>query len=119
MENQVKILGLLHIIAAGFNILIGLLMLAFLATIRQMLDLPADASFFAWIFGLIPLFLIIVSLPGLLAGMGLMNFAPWSRVLALIVGAFHLPNVPIGTALGIYTFWVLLNDEATPLFQSR
>ncbi len=58
------------------------------------------------------MFFILVSLPGLLAGMGLMNHRGWARILAMIVAVFHILNLPIGTALGIYTFWVLTNDEA-------
>jgi hypothetical protein len=119
MDKHVKILGLLHLVAAGFNILAGLLMLAFLAAIRQMFDIPEGAGFIGWLLGIVPLFLIVVSLPGLLAGMGLLNREPWARILAMIVGVFHIPNIPIGTGLGIYTFWVLLNDETAALFDSQ
>ncbi len=34
------------------------------------------------------------------------------RVLALVCAVPNLLLVPFGTALGIYTFWVLLNDDA-------
>ena len=34
------------------------------------------------------------------------------RLLALIFAVLNLLFVPFGTALGIYTFWVLLNDDA-------
>jgi hypothetical protein len=40
------------------------------------------------------------------------------RVVALVAGALNLAVVPFGTALGIYTFWVLLNDEARAEFQT-
>ena len=33
-------------------------------------------------------------------------------VAALILAVPNLIVVPFGTALGIYTFWVLLNDDA-------
>lgn len=85
-------------------------MLVFFAVIQQML--PREATFLGWIVGIVPMFFILVSLPGLLAGMGLMNHRGWARILAMIVAVFHIPNLPIGTGLGIYTFWVLTNDEA-------
>jgi hypothetical protein len=34
------------------------------------------------------------------------------RFIALLTAVLNLVVVPFGTALGIYTFWVLLNDDA-------
>ena len=64
---------------------------------------------------LIALFLTVLSLPGLIAGWGLLSRRSWSRPLAFVLGALNLFNFPFGTALGIYTFWVLMNDEAAAL----
>lgn len=61
-------------------------------------------------------FLAVVSLPSVIAGIGLMQRANWARVLTLIIAAMNLLNIPVGTALGVYAFWVLLNDKVTPLF---
>lgn len=60
--------------------------------------------------------LTVLGLPGLLIGVGLWKFEPWSRFAGIILGAINLINVPIGTVLGIYTIWVLVSDEATQLF---
>ena len=45
---------------------------------------------------------------GLVAGWGLLERQPWARTLAIVVGCFSLVDMPFGTALGIYTLWVLL-----------
>jgi hypothetical protein len=42
-----------------------------------------------------------------LAGYGLLNRLPWGRVVAIIAAILALIHIPIGTALGIYTLWVL------------
>jgi len=42
-----------------------------------------------------------------LVGFALMNRKPWGRTLAIIVGILELIKIPFGTALGIYTLWVL------------
>ena len=55
--------------------------------------------------------LLIISLPGVIAGLGLIYRKSWSRILALIVCAIKLFNIPFGTAIGIYGFWVLMQDE--------
>jgi hypothetical protein len=48
----------------------------------------------------------------LIAGYGLLNRRPWGRVLAIIAGVLALIKFPIGTALGIYTLWVLASGAS-------
>jgi hypothetical protein len=55
-------------------------------------------------------FLALLSLPGIIGGWGLYAGRSWGRVVVLVLGALHLLNVPIGTALGVYTFWALLSE---------
>ena len=49
---------------------------------------------------------------GFFAGFGLLQREPWARVVALVVGFLALLSVPVGTALGIYTLWVLLPTKS-------
>ncbi len=61
-------------------------------------------------------FLLILSLPEIIAGIGLLRHAAWARILALVLGVLHLFNIPFGTIAGIYTLWVLMDDRAAALF---
>jgi hypothetical protein len=65
------------------------------------------------------LLLIALAIPGLVAGAGLLARKSWARVLAIVVGILGLVNVPIGTAIGIYTLWVLMQDAAAEYFAPR
>jgi glucose uptake protein GlcU len=47
---------------------------------------------------------------------GLLERREWARILTIILGVLHLLGFPIGTALGVYTLYVLLNDQTKPLF---
>lgn len=47
---------------------------------------------------------------------GLLHFRPWARILAIILAVLHIFSFPFGTALAIYTLWVLLSSETQPLF---
>jgi len=38
---------------------------------------------------------------------------------AIIVGVLHILSFPLGTILGIYTLWVLLNVETEALFRGQ
>jgi hypothetical protein len=69
--------------------------------------------------GAIALFLLLLSVPSIIAGIGLLNFKPWSRILAIVVSAFHLLSIPFGTALGIYGLWVLFSQESLRFFVPR
>jgi hypothetical protein len=61
-------------------------------------------------------FLVILSIPGIIGGIGLLRLQPWARYLVLILAVLDLFNIPIGTAIGLYTFWVLIQDETEQLF---
>jgi hypothetical protein len=43
---------------------------------------------------------------------GLSERQPWARVLGIVVGFLALIRFPFGTALGIYTLWVLLPESS-------
>ena len=55
--------------------------------------------------------LLVISIPGIIAGLGLIYRKSWSRILALVVCVVKLFNIPFGTALGIYGMWVLMQDN--------
>jgi hypothetical protein len=63
-------------------------------------------------------FFVILSAPGLIGSIYLIKHRSWARILVLILGFINLIEIPIGTALGIYTIWVLFKDETTRLFTS-
>ena len=66
--------------------------------------------------------LVCCFIPGVIvdivAGWGLLQHKSWARILAIILGIINLVFFPIGTALGIYTLWVMFNDEAKALFEA-
>jgi hypothetical protein len=55
--------------------------------------------------------LVILAAGGICVGLGLMQRRLWARTAAIILAALALFHPPLGTALGIYTLWVLLADE--------
>lgn len=50
---------------------------------------------------------------GFFAGWGLMHKEPWARTLTVVLAFFVLfINIPVGTAVGVYSLWVLLPAES-------
>ena len=125
MQQHVKILAVLHIILGGLGVAAALvIMLVFggLASVAHFADNTGDGLLAGGILGLIGavamIVVLIISVPGLIAGIGLLSFQPWARILTIILSALELPGFPFHTALGIYGLWVLLSNEGAALFRS-
>ncbi|HMD70128.1 MAG TPA: zinc ribbon domain-containing protein [Bryobacteraceae bacterium] len=54
----------------------------------------------------------LTGVAGIVVGWGLLTRQPWARILAIVFGCIALIHIPFGTALGIYTLWVLLPAES-------
>ena len=50
---------------------------------------------------------VAMSGAAILTGYALLTRKPWGRVLGIVFGILALLKIPFGTALGIYTLWVL------------
>lgn len=59
---------------------------------------------------------LFLGLIGLATAWGLSHQENWARILALILGVLTLFHLPLGTALGIYTLWVLLPRDAAAAY---
>ena len=66
---------------------------------------------FAWVF------LVLRAGLALVAAWGLMERAPWGRIVAIVAACLSLIRFPFGTALGIWTLIVLLGDRNSTLYE--
>lgn len=53
-----------------------------------------------------------------LAGIALLQPQSWARILTIVLGILDLVSIPFGTALGIYTLWVLLPEPSEAEFRT-
>jgi len=61
----------------------------------------------------------LLSIPGLIAGIGLFKRKEWARILTLIISIISLLNFPIGTAVGVYSIWALVHPEVIDQFKIK
>ncbi len=116
MEGHVTAVGALCIGLSILGILVGGFIFVILSGIG-FLSHDQDASMILSTLGcIIAGFLIIVSVPGIIGGIGLLHRREWARILVLIISAINLLNIPIGTAVGAYSIWVLVQRETVLLF---
>lgn len=124
METHVKTLAVLHIVFGSLGVLVALGLLLLFGGIAGLVgatDTSGDAHIAIPVLGSIGAFLffllLVLSLPGIIAGVGLLQFQPWARILTIVLSVLDLIHVPFGTALGVYGLWVLLSQGTERLFQ--
>jgi hypothetical protein len=116
LEIHVPVLGWLYVVANALFLLVGIVSLILLGGIGLFVD-DALAARILILVGSVSLILFaFLALPGIVAGLGLVARKPWARILAMVVGFLGLTAFPIGTVLGLYAFYVLLQDAAHDYF---
>ena len=120
MSLHIDVLGRLHVLWGAFGLLVGaaLFILGF-GTNAALDDLgiagPAGRAAVG-VFVVFAVAFVVGGLASCLVGVALGRRLPFARLSALAIAVPNLVLAPFGTALGVYTFWVLLNDEARQAF---
>ncbi len=119
LQQHLKTLGILWIIAGALFLLPAFAVMIF-GTAASMFMPFHDAvarnlaPFLVMVAGGT---LLILGVGGISVGWALMNRSPWARMVAIVLGVLALFHPPLGTALGIYTLWVLLSSDAEMEYQ--
>jgi len=118
MKQHVSFVGALHI---GFGILglIGALAIffGFQFLFQFVEDEPLAQQVLSYVGNSVALIIMFFSTLGVIGGIGLFSYRSWARILVMIVSAINCLNVPVGTAKGIYSIWVLMQPESIELFE--
>ena len=116
LQLHVPVLGWLLIVGNAIFLLMGMFVLVLLTGIGFASG-EREAMTVLTIVGMaVGLLLVVLGIPGLVAGAGLLARKSWARILAIVVAILGLANVPIGTLIGLYALWVLMQDAATEYF---
>ncbi|MFW5775494.1 MAG: hypothetical protein ACOCW2_04315 [Chitinivibrionales bacterium] len=108
MEKHMDILGWLYIV---INVLFIILAAVLFFSIRWLGQAAEEEAVFFLSRAAataVAVFFSLVSIPGILVGVGLLKRRGWAKVVALVLGIINIFNVPVGTILGVYTLWVVL-----------
>ena len=126
VKDHVRILAILNIVLGSIAMLIGACLLLFFGGLgvfasvagRNDPDAFAAIPMLGAVGGIIFVALVTFSAPQIIGGIGLLKGQAWARILMIVLSALGLMSIPIGTALGIYGLWVLLNKETVRLFSA-
>ena len=107
MRKHVRILGWLQIALGIIDLLIGMTAFGLLSGIGMISGDPKAFGVLSVIGGFAGAFMLLMALPNLICGIGLLRgWGGWVIVLAVILGVFNLMQVPFGTLIALYTFWI-------------
>ena len=119
VQRHLQTLGTLWCVYGAYRVITGLIGLFFVRAFawhRFGYDWPFGAwgmhhhgppwPWMGFVPGIIGISVLIAAL-ALFAGLSLLNRKPYGRVLAIVLAVLALFKFPLGTALGIYTLWVM------------
>lgn len=120
MRHHIDVLGLLHMVWGVFGVLAGL-SLAILATGTHAALVVAGSTGAApraavWLMAISAALMIGLGTAWFVVGRRLRRREARARQAAVFLAIPNLIVIPFGTALGIYAFWVLLNNDARAEF---
>lgn len=117
MQTHVKVVALLNIAFGALFAVLGTLI-----TFGLGLAGVASGDLFGGLLlgtaGVVAgLVLVLIALPQIVGGVGLLAQRNWARWLLIVTSVFGLFKFPIGTVLSLYALWVLLHDETRQMMQ--
>jgi hypothetical protein len=79
----------------------------------EVLEIMAPATF------IIGMIFLLIALPSIIAGVGLLRYRSWGRGLTLVLSFLRVLEFPFGTATAVYSFWILLSRDGKRFYNDR
>jgi hypothetical protein len=126
-SGKVRALGVVWLIYAAVSLLLGIAGLTFAQAFfshhfggwgrAPWPGGPGPDFFGPVLFHFVWLILLLRTGLALAAGLGLLERAPWGRIVAIVAAFVTLLRFPFGTAIGIWTLVVLMGYRNTSLYE--
>jgi hypothetical protein len=131
VQRNLQILGILWCAFGVYRVIGGLIGMFFLRAVTMGGGFGSDGWPFGghfggpfgstWMASLVPFIAVYTAVTAALAlfvGYSLLTRRPWGRTLAIIVGILTLLKPLLGTALGIYTLWVMAPSASADEYEA-
>ena len=117
VQGHVHLLGIMWLAMSAFNAVGGVVLYILANTLFAHLHemgAPPDApvGFLRPLLSVLGILVLAKAAVGFIAGWGLLQREPWARVVTLVLAFISLFHIPFGTAIGVYTMWVLLPSQS-------
>ncbi len=132
MDKHIQLAGILNIVYRSVAFLGGMFLLLLAACFWRLFDyligigeirpheVPMElVKVVPIVLTFAGIWVILVSILGIVAAAVVLRRKEWGRILLLVISFFTLIRIPLGTALGVYSIWVLLKDETIRVFNPQ
>jgi hypothetical protein len=129
MEKHISLVGILNIVYNALGIIGAFVLFAIAIGFRYFFELisrcghhgmdeipPEVMDILPFILSIIGILILTFSIIGIIGAVGVLKKKEWGRIIMLVTSFFNLIRMPLGTVLGVYSIWVLLNDETIRFF---
>ncbi len=129
MQKHVKLVAILNIVYRSMMLVGGCILLLLADLFGRLViflerrgdlhveDVPAEIlDLVPVLFVIIGTAMIVFSIVAIVGSIGLLKTKEWGRITVIAISFLNLFHMPLGTVLGVYSLWVLFNDEIVRLF---
>ena len=121
LDQHIRALGIAHIIYSGLLLIPAVIVYVVLCMVGMFSGDEQAEQILPLIGTSVAIFLIVLSIPGFIAGYGVLKRKKWGLPVALVIGLLNILCFPFGTALGGYSFWVFSksNEQSSAVGQDE
>ncbi len=129
MEKHIKLVAILNIVYRCLSVIVAIALFVLSAVFGRIVDflerrgdlhaedVPRELlDIVPIVFVVIGSLMVVISIVAVIGSIGVLKRQEWGRIVLIVVSFFNLIQVPLGTVLGVYSLWVLLNDEIVRIF---
>jgi hypothetical protein len=119
VQGHIQLLAIFWFAISAFNAICGVVLYILANTLLAPGGSAGAPVFLRPLLSVVAIVVLGGASLGFSAGWGLLHFEPWARVLAVVLAFLILfINIPVGTAVGVYTMWVLLPGESEQEYEA-
>lgn len=118
LQVHVPVVAWLLIVLNSIVLLVALGLFVAMALVAGFVRDPEARVILPLLGTILPGIMGALTLPDFIAALGLLARKRWGRILRIVVGVLNLPGFPMGTLVGGYAIFVLLQDSAKGYFDS-
>jgi len=120
-EQHNKYLGFAHLAYAALHALMGVffgvMMIVMFSTIPPGAgQQPPPPAIFVVMACFFFVFTVGWTIPSMVAAYALLKRKKWAKTAGIVAGVFAATQMPVGTAVSVYTFWFLFSEPGRSLY---
>jgi hypothetical protein len=129
VEKHIKLVAILNIVYRCLSVIIATALFVLSAVFGRIVDflerrgdlhvedVPKELlDIVPIVLVVIGIMMIVISIVAVIGSIGVLKRQEWGRIVLIVVSFFNLIRAPLGTVLGVYSLWALLNDEVVRIF---